>query len=223
MPAKKSANPPNNGKGRSRKSKNSVPTFYRAGPVIQRVDFAYASLRTVSEGSVGAGALSVYSLNSIWDPDVSGAGSSALGYSMYSNSFSRYRVLRARMIIEASCLTGGPVVVGYMCGPNTTIASDATTWTVQTNAFSKLLNSNTPGAAMLRVNKMVSIPDVLGVQQKQFSVDFDFSGAFGSNPAKPAYLIVFVKGAGGVVASALFNIRIVYETDLSQPLQSVFN
>lgn len=225
--------PNKNNKG-NRKGKNkpqgkvSVPAFFRPGPVVQYADFAYSAAPGLTEGAVGAGALYVYSLSSIYDPDVSGVGTTALGYTSYSSFFTRYRVVRTRIEITAtpySTSTGTAMIVGYMVGPNSTVTSSSTLWPVQTNSHSKMVHAATPGGShgMANFKTTVDLARVQGVTKQQFMTDLDYSASFGSNPARQSYLILFVRGLGGAVAVASYDVRIVYHTELSQPLQTVIN
>lgn len=227
MPAKK-----NNRKGKKQKwvqkgQTPSVPAFFRPGPLVQYADLAYSAAPGLTEGALGAGTLYVYSLSSIYDPDVSGAGTTALGYTSYSSFFTRYRVIRARIEISAVPYntTGGSMIVGYMVGPNSTVTATSTLWPVQTNSFSKLVHSATPGGShgMANFKRTIDLARIQGVTKQQFMSDLDYSGAFGSSPARQSYLILFVRGTGSAAAVASFDVRIVYHTELSQPLQTVVN
>lgn len=215
------------GKGKSQK-KAVVPAFFRPGPVVQYADFAYSAAPGLTEGVVGAGMLYVFSLSSIYDPDVSGVGTTALGYTSYSSFFTRYRVVRTRIEVTATpynTSTAAPMIVGYMVGPNSTVTSSSTLWPVQTNSQSKMVHASTPGGqhGMATFKRTIDLAQIQGVTKQQFMTDLDYSGAFGSNPSRQSYLILFVRGLGGAVAVASFDVRIVYHTELSQPLQTVVN
>ncbi len=205
-----------------------MPTFFRPGPTVQYADFAYAEVPGLTEGVVGAGSLYVFSLSSIYDPNVSGVGTTALGYTSYSSFFTRYRVVRARVEITATPYnnaTGTAMTLGYMVGPNSTVTSSAALWPVQTNSYSKLVHAATPGGmhGMANFSKTIDLARVQGVTKQQFMTDLDYSAAFGSSPARQTYLVVYVRGHGSVAAVASFSVRIVYHTELSQPLQTVIN
>lgn len=222
----------NNRKGKSKSQKRiqqkaQVPAFFRPGPVVQYADLAYSDAPGLTEGALGAGTLYVYSLSSIYDPNVTGAGTTALGYTSYSSFFTRYRVVKARIEINATSYntTGGAMIVGYMVGPNSTVTATSTLWPVQTNSFSKAIHSATPGGShgMANFKRTVDLAKIQGVTRQQFMTDLDYSGAFGSSPARQSYLILYVRGIGSAIAQASFDVRIVYHTELSQPLQTVVN
>jgi hypothetical protein len=219
----------NNNKNNKKISKNAkrkdalVPSplhFFRAGPIVQRANLAYSWQGSVTEASAGAGQIYGLSLSSIYDPDVTGAGSTAVGYSMYSNAYTRYRVIRTRVIATAQLTSGGPGVVGLMLGPNTTYSSSPMTWTVQPNSYSRALNSVTPGI-MFRFDRVIDLATILGVKKQQYMTDLDFSGTFGSNPARNAYVGLFVRNFVGTTATSLWDVRLIYEVEFSQPLQSI--
>ncbi len=224
----------NNNKQHTRKGKGQqrqnavVPRFFKPGPTVQYADFAYSAAPGLTEGAAGAGTLYVFSLSSIYDPDVTSVGTSALGYTSYSSFFTRYRVVKARIEITAcpyNAATAAPMIVGYMVGPNSTITATSTLWPVQTNSHSKMVHAVTPGGShgMASFKTTVDLARAQAVTKQQFMTDLDYSASFGSNPARQTYLILFVRGLGGAVAVASFDVRIVYHTELSQPLQTVIN
>lgn len=210
---------------RKKQKKTSIPPFFRPGPVVQYVDFAYSSITGLTEPALNVGAIAVYSLSSIYDPDVSGVGTSALGYTAYSGLFTRYRVISARVILNITAATPGPAMVGFMVGPNSNTTSAANLWPVQTNSHQKLISGSTPGGmhGFYSVNRLVDLAKAQAVTRRQFISDLDYSAAFGSNPARQTYLLVTVRGLGSVPGSATFDVRIIYHAELSQPYQAVIN
>lgn len=73
------------------------PKFFRGGAVPPRkmVILPYSSNKTLTAGSASSfGSEYVFRLNSIYDPDYSGAGDYPNGYSAWSNFYADYRVHR---------------------------------------------------------------------------------------------------------------------------------
>ncbi len=225
MPNNQKKNKPSKGGKRRAGAVTSVPKFFRPGPIVQYVDMAYSSIYGLVEPALNTGTIGVFSLSSVYDPDVSGVGTSALGYTGYNGFFTRYRVIRARVIINVTPTVSGAVMVGYMIGPNSNTTSAANLWPVQTNSYQKMINGSTPGGThgMLSVNRVVDLSKVQGVTKQQFMTDLDYSAAFGSSPARQTYLLLCVRGLGSVPGAATFDVRIVYHTELSQPYQAVTN
>jgi hypothetical protein len=212
----------NQGARRNGSGKVTVPRFFKPGPTVQYADFAYAIQPGLTEPALGAGMTYAISLNSIYDPDVTGAGSTASGYSTYSNFFTRYRVISVRVQVNAApySTSGGTMILGVMMGPNTTVSATPRVWPVQTNSHSRVVHAANP-AVMFCYDKVISLPAILGVTKKQYETDFDYSGPFGSNPTRQAYLILWVLGTGSAAAVSSWDVRVTYHTELSQPLQSV--
>ncbi len=221
---------PGKQRNNNRKKKRGVsriPPFFRPGPLVQFADLAYSASPGITESVLGAGGIYVFNLSSIYDPDFSTAGTTALGYTAYSSFFTRYRVVQARIELTATSHETkiGPWMAGYMLGPNTTTTSAASLWPVQTNSYAKLLNATTPGGdnGMLRVNRVIDLHKVQGVTKQQFMTDLDYSASFGTNPARSTYLILWVRGLGASACIGQWDVRIVYHTELSQPYQAVTN
>lgn len=222
---------PNKNNKKSNRSKKDRKTpaivpFFRPGPVVQHVNMAFRDVRYFAEAAAGAGAVYVYRLNSIYDPDLTGVGGTALGYTAYSNFYTRYKVLRVKIHLRGIPRADGPVSVGFMVGPNSTTTATASAWPVEPNSFGELLtgatvNSGGPNSVYNRTMS-VDIPKILGITRKEF-VDTDYSSLFGSNPAKMAYMIIYLQGLGGIVASGTFDVRLFFDVELSQPYQAVTN
>ncbi len=202
-----------------------VPRFFKPGPTVQYADMAYSSIVGLQETTLNTGTMAVFSLSSIYDPDVSGVGTSALGYSSYNTFFTRYRVVKARIIINATPVSTGGLMAGYMVGPNSNTTSAANLWPVQTNSHQKLVNGSTPGGThgMFCVNRVIDLAQVQGVTKQQFMTDLDYSAQFGTNPARQTYLLLMIRGLGTAVGAATFDVRIIYHVELSQPYQAVTN
>ncbi len=206
-----------------RQRQEKVLPFFRAGPVVQHVNMAYRHVIPLIEGSAGAGAVYVYRLNSIFDPDLTGVGTTALGYTGYSAFYTRYKVLRVRVRLVGLPRTDGPITMGFMVGPNSTTTSTPTYWPVEPNSFGKLVQGQGGGHhAVFTVDKMISIPQVLGINKAEFT-DTDYSAVFGSNPAKICYMIIYSQGQAGVAATTTFEVRLTFDVELSQPYQAITN
>ncbi len=210
------------GKGKRARAQASLPLYTTTGRFAIREVLAFHQTGSLAEGAAGAGDFRTFRLNSIYDPDYTGTGTSAVGYSARALFFGRYKVLRARVSFRCWGSTGGNSLVGIMFGGNTTLASNPALWAVEPNSHSKMLQGNT-GTTHSVVNFDMTVPmhKVLGISKKQFSIDLDYQSAFGSNPQLQAYATIWVFGQSAVPQSIVYDVRISFDTEFSQPLQAI--
>lgn len=199
-----------------------LPLYTTTGSFALREVLAYHQTGTLAEAAAGAGAIYTFRLNSIYDPDYTGVGTSAVGYSARALFFGKYKVLRARFCLRVFGSSGGNCVVGVMYGGNTTFASNPLLWAVEPNSTSRLLQGNTGTQhSVVQFDREVNIHKVLGITKKQFDIDLDYQSSFGSNPQLQAYATIWLYGQSAVSQSIVFDVRISYDTEFSQPLQAI--
>ncbi len=200
----------------------ALPLTTTTGVPALREVLAYHQTGSLTEAAAGTGAFYTFRLNSIYDPDYTGVGTTAVGYSARSNFFGRYKVLRARFSVRFWGSTGGNCLVGVMFGGNTTIAASPLLWAVEPNSHSKMLQGNTGTThAVVSFDHHVDLPRVLGITKRQFDVDLDYQAAFGTNPQLQAYATIWLFGQSGTAQAAVYDVRVSYDTEFSQPLQAI--
>lgn len=216
-------------KNRNRKGRmrlGGLPLTFTPGPAAMKKILTYEYIFGLTEAAVGAGQWNSFRLNSIYDPDYTGVGTSALGYSTYALLFSRYRVVRTRLflrIVDATNVAGGAQTVGVICNANPTFTATVLNWAAQPFAVSRvLMGSSGQAHSMCTIDKTIDLHKIAGVTQQQFLMDQDYGATFGSNPTTSLYAHVFVHGKLSSSAEiARVEMRMVFETELSQPLASV--
>lgn len=212
----------NKGKKNRPGRKPPLPLYTTTGSVALKEVLAYHQTGTLTEAAAGAGAFNTFRLNSIYDPDYTGVGSSAVGYSTRALFFGKYKVLRARISFRVWGSTGGNSLVGIMFGGNTTFAANPLLWAVEPNSYSKMLQGNT-GAQHSVVTFDISkeMHQFLGITKRQFEIDLDYQSSFGSNPQLQAYATIWVFGQSAAAQTVVYDVRIAFYTEFSQPLQSI--
>jgi hypothetical protein len=222
-------------RGNARKSRRNkrrgrrappLPMTFVPGPSAQRRIFAYENVIGLTEGAAGTGAFNSYRLNSIYDPDFTGGGTSALGYSTYSYMYGRYRVLRCRVFLRFVNNTGTPtggIIVGVICTSNSTFSSSAITWAIQPFSSSKVLQGNAGAPhSVCTFNIQPRLHRVAGITPAQFKNDQDYSALFAANPTTSLYAHVFMAGKlSSSAESVRVEVRLIYDTELSMPLASI--
>ncbi len=212
----------NNNKARKSGRPRALPLTTTTGLAALREVLAYHQTGVLTEAAAGAGAFNTFRLNSIYDPDYTGVGTSAVGYSARALFFGRYKVLRARFSVRFMGSTGGNAIVGVMFGGNTTLAANPLLWAVEPNSHSKLLQGSTGTTHAIRqFDTTVDMHKVLGITKKQFELDLDYQSAFGSNPQLQAYATIWIYGQSAAAQSVVYDVRVSFDTQFSQPLQSI--
>ncbi len=220
------AQKPKQGKGKRGKGAGGLPLTFVPGPSVQRRIFAYEQVLGLTEAAAGSGAFNSFRLNSIFDPDYTGVGQTALGYTTYSYLYGRYRVLRVRVLlrfVDGTTVASGGQIVGVIFSANGTFSSNPLTWPSQPYAVSRVLQGNNGGAhSACTMNLTPSLHKIAGITKNQFQSDQDYSATFGSNPASGIYAHVFVSGKlSSTAETTRVEVRIIMDTELSAPLAAV--
>lgn len=223
---KRNANKSGNRRGKRRAPRARLPMTFVPGPSAQRRVFCFEQVYGLTEAAAGAGAFNSFRINSIFDPDYTGVGSSALGYSTYAYLYGRYRVLSTRVLlrfVDVTAVATGGQIVGVIFNANGVFSSNPLTWPSQPFAKSTILQGNQGGEhSACTLNLTPPLHKVAGVTRSQFLADQDYSATFGSNPATPLYAHVFMTGKlSSAAESCKVEVRIIYDTELSMPLASV--
>jgi len=164
-----------------------------------------------------------FRLNSVYDPDFTSAGAVAQGYTAHALLYGLFRVYRVRVMVRFYGLSTGTSTIGYVPGLNSTLTANFAYMHAQPFAKSALLQGNTGGAASVHTfNQVIDLAKVAGVTPSQYKNDLDFAHSAGSNPARSIYLTLFMNGhTSGAAQTVGFEVRLVYDVELSQPLDTV--
>jgi hypothetical protein len=207
---------------KARRSKGLPSALQLVPTAFSKIYPAYVFGSTLTEPGIGLGNYYSYRMNSIYDPDFSGVGSSAVGYGNLSLMYGLFRVKRVRVMVRAFLTTTGTATVGILPGLNSTYAASIATWQIQPNVQSKMIQGNTGGArAIAEFDVTYDMAKIAGITQKQFDTDMDFTHAVTANPVRSLYLTVFAVGSSGAAQTCVYTIRFVYEVEVSQPSQAL--
>lgn len=187
-----------------------------------RIYSGYCSSFTLSEATAGTGNVYGYRLNSLYDPDFSSTGTSAMGYSAYSSLYSLFRVTRVRAVIRATSTTTGVTTVGFVPGVNSTVTNNFLWLIGQPYSQSADLSGNVGGEHSSKEwNTVIDLPLVAGVTRQQYLTDMDFAHGTGSNPARSLYLWCFIHGYSGSIQTVAFTVRLIFDVLVSSPLDII--
>jgi hypothetical protein len=203
--------------------KSQIPsTFQLLPPAFTKAFLAYKFLGNITEP--GGVAIQQFRLNSIYDPDYTGTGTVAMGYSGLTTAYGLFRVVRVRVIARFALSTTGTATVGMLAGLNSTVTANYHLLEAEPNAVSRCIQGNAGGLhSIAEFNKVYDLAQVSGITRSQFQADMDFAHGISANPARPIYLTAYIASNNGSTQTAICNIRVIMEVECSQPLQSVSN
>lgn len=203
-----------------------LPLCFHPGPIVNRQLLNYVHKGALTEGAAGAGTYYQFRINDIYDPDFSGVGLSAMGYSSWNTFYTRYKVLKTRVRVEMVNNNGNAGVVG--CFPHAgsgSFTSNPTYWATQPFARSKLIEGYANGGPNSKAifDFRVDHAKVFGVTKSQYFNDQDYGSSFGSSPARATYLTCFMQGYGGTGGVAYLRVILSFDVELSQPTHTIVN
>jgi hypothetical protein len=191
-------------------------TFRRTLPYAQTVQ-----LTTGAAGVVGA--QQAYSINSCFDPDISGVGHQPYGFDQLATWYSRYIVLDTT--VEISCSTiGGTADVAILWWFTPT----SSTGTVVGSTFDRALETPMLGAGLLspsgssrtfRLTQRLVPWKVEGITKDQYFDQYDIYGAsVGASPTRvPSFQLATASPSGVAGETISATVRIHYVVEFSSP------
>lgn len=144
--------------------------------------------RSVDPGIAGCASY-VYSLNGLYDPDISGVGGQPTGFDQYMALYGKYTVLKAKVI--ASCINYDSTTT-QCCGVNIaglpTTDTDPSVYLRNNNMGFQLLDQQGHNQSIAKFTFEVDISKLSSVN---IWTDGEFSGTASTNPENQWYLIVW--------------------------------
>lgn len=187
-------------------------------PASKRILMTYSTNGNVIEGAAGAGATYFYRLNSVYDPDLSGVGTYATGFTTWSALFRNYKVRRVTVRLRGFATGGaatGTIVTMAPIADASTIPANTGTWRSLRGGVSDIVMPHTDGGKnVVEWTKTYDIARWLSVTPSQYANDMDFSGYSNSNPTRQLNLVVACASfAGASVSGFYFTLDITYEVE----------
>lgn len=191
---------------------------------------AYSAPFTIVESAANLGGFRVFRLNSIYDPDLTGIGSSAAGLAQMGTMFSNYRVHATRVRLEGYYGPGTngdqAALVGFAPLANQTVLpANPNNWRLLPMSKHRLItNVAFGGANRIDVSSQFNLARLARITKMQYNTDFDYSGTTGSNPLRPLNLFVFIVTPGGAAPGTFYcTVTIAYEVEFFNPLPMTAN
>jgi hypothetical protein len=166
----------------------------------------------------GAASMYVFRLNSVYDPDFTGTGTTAYTYTQMAANYGRYRVLGFRAFVTFKNTTTSPQNAIIALSPATTVGTSISQIMSQRHVWMKPLASK-DGNGIISHAVSGTVGKVYGVPEAQVRTEDDFASVAGANPNNGIYLHVgFFQDVAAGTASML--IRIEYDVVWSLPLET---
>ncbi len=202
---------------RQRKSQTNMGCFAQPTLFKSRMTgtMTYAAAVGVSPAS-SAAATVAFRLNSVYDPDYSGTGTTALGYTQMSANYGRYRVTAFKAIVEYVNLAAYPVQVIGVLSPTNTVGTNFETIAGQRHVWNRYIAAST-GAGTAMKTFSGTVAQVYGVPKAQVLTEDDFAGLVGSNPNNVVYLHVGAYAPAGASGTVAITVRLTFTVSWSLP------
>ncbi len=187
-------------------------------PSMFRGKMAYDTVVAMTPAA-GAASANVFRWNSVYDPDFTGVGASAVAYSQLSALYNRYRVLAAKMSVTfVNTSTTTPLTCFIALNPVNTVGTNIAQILAQRHIWTRSLGTVAGNAT---VSHTVSSPVhlVYGVPKRQVRDEDDYAAVVGANPNNVVYAHVGAYANGGTGGTYNIHVRIEYDVVWSLPLE----
>jgi hypothetical protein len=213
----------NNKQSKRKGNVAKMPTMVKATtyPPSKRTILTYPSKLVLTESAANTGATYFYRINSVYDPDFTGVGGNALGFTYWNQLYSNYKVRRVVARLSANLSGASSAGLAEVClvpvANNATLPSNSSTWSLRPGVRSQYLTL--AGRQPSSITATWDIPTVLGVTKAQYDDDMDFTGTTSSNPARQAFFAVTLNVCGSATAGSIaYFLYITYEVEWFNPI-----
>lgn len=168
-----------------------------AGGNGQNVTFIYTQKGTITGAALGAAAFYQFRLNSIFDPDLTGAGTQPVGHDQYALLYEKYRVYEASY--KVTFMNQSTTADALVAVASSDESSTTTDWDrlVQNGQCEwKTLTFRGGCADEVSLMGTIDLAAAQGMSKKNFWADDLQEATFGSNPAE-VYILNLVSSAIG--------------------------
>jgi hypothetical protein len=217
MPQQRKTSPrmvPRRGR-KQRRSKISLnPAFM---PLTQRHTLAFADRRQLTEPTIGAGVNYTYTLNGMFDPNITGAGAQPVGFDPICAIFQRYRVVGVRFQLTIVNRSQNSLTCGYAMSDTNALPSTILAWLVDPKSASFTMGGQSGGHNMNVIDRTIKPWSGLSVPKDQYMTSRDYTGSAIANPPINLYLIFWATGTTAIADVDLI-VKISYLTEFQSVL-----
>jgi len=185
-------------------------------PDVMIVPMKYADIRTLNNGLNSAS--QVYSVNSAYDPDVTGVGSSVTGFATLITLYRRYRVLNSRIKAIFGNNTGASVfaVAPSQVNPGSGAGADVISRYRFAKPHAQGMSTGTQVPPIV-ITDMINVSEMAGTA---LYAETDYYGLGSADPVAQFYWVVAATTVAGIAANAPLTVEIEYLVEWSQPVDA---
>jgi hypothetical protein len=166
-------------------------------------------------------AYNTFRMNSVYDPDFTGVGSSVTGYTQLAALYGRYRVTSAKISFDViNTSTTVPLTVFLALNSSNNVGTDIKAILAQRYVWSKSL-ATVNGNGTLTHTASAPVHQIYGVPKTQVLSEDDFAAVTGGNPNNVVYAHLGAFTDAGAVGSFYLQVSIEYHVAWSLPLELV--
>lgn len=187
-------------------------------PVRTVRSLAYGAVYTLTSGAIGIfGTEQAMRLNSLYDPDLTGAGHQPYGFDTLMSLYRNYKVLSTTVSLSVHGAQTDYVIVGALITPSidtTVLAGSSYTVMGEKPAFVALKPSNLAGGPLGKIQRKFTLPQIEGISKVQLEADTSvYTGTAATNPqASPQLHLAASSVNGGSSETVMVEVRLLYET-----------
>lgn len=162
-------------------------------------------------------AYNTFRINSVWDPDFTGVGTTVTGYTSMAALYNRYRVVCCSAHITFVTAATTPVTAFAVASSTNTVGTSYTSIMSQKNSWTAPIgNVNTRG---LTHRFKMPVHTVYGTSRRAVLEEDDWAGLTGVHPNNAVYLHVGVLNNTGTAATGIqILVRLTMNTRWDLPL-----
>ncbi len=189
-------------------------------PPVYRCALRYAQTKTYTTGSAGvSGTENAFSLNSLYDPDVTGVGHQPYGFDQVASLYSKYLVRSCDVQIRAVTPGGGAdmCILAAFTGAQAVSLSGITVdaATEKQGVITKSIASSGSNRNIVINLRNIPLPKSLGLSPIQYSAEMSTYGAsVTASPSVQSFLRVNVASYNGTAAEDVsIQVVIIYHAE----------
>lgn len=187
-------------------------------PQKKRVTLNYVEYISVTPSVTGAASGSTFRLNSLFDPNQSGAGHQPMGFDQWSQFYQRYTVLSAKIVVSASNIDSA-VKAGYVgIVPYSGLLTSSTDVNVLSEDTDGVHGYFPPDGTPCVLAKSIDIGKYYSISNPL--EDDTLQAPVTSNPSRTLFAYVWIAAAQGTVVTGgvtTYMVRISYDAVLTEP------
>jgi hypothetical protein len=182
-----------------------------------RTNLTYSEMLTLTSGAVGTfGTERVYRLNSLYDPDFTGAGHQPYAYDQLSAIYAKYKVHAVTIDLTITDpIVDANIVAVSAQGPNQTAVLTGALWgTLGERPDTWVRPINAGGGQVMNMKKTFPMHVLMALTKSQFAADIDTtSAAISANPSATPWLRLAVANLTAA-STVIAYLRITYHAEM---------